>query len=115
MDLLSRRALLFIKLFQASFEYRNKEFVSQEQAYQWAKAIAARDSGAAPSILESEDPYVNKKKLCGEGDESEDWKRTDIATLRAITNSKFKQNKFWGNDSQPHLTPNSMSELDKSS
>lgn len=81
--------------FPANLEYRNKEFVSSEQAFQWARATHANDHEAAKKILESEDPFTIKRYGEEVGD-SEKWKKVDIDTLRTITLCKFRQNRKLG-------------------
>lgn len=78
--------------YPAPLTYRNKEFVSAEQAFQWARAIHAKKFDAAHNILINEDPYVIKK-LGEEVGDSETWKLIDVETLRTVTYLKFKQNR----------------------
>lgn len=81
--------------FPANVTYRNKEFVSSEQAFQWARATHANDLNAANNILESVDPFTIKKYGEEVGD-SDTWKLIDVETLRTITLNKFKQNRRLG-------------------
>lgn len=81
--------------FPAPVVYRNKEFVSAEQAFQWTRATHAGKTEIANDILMNEDPYVIKK-LGEEAGDSDPWKLIDIDTLRTITHLKFKQNRRLG-------------------
>lgn len=78
--------------YPAPLTYRNKEFVSAEQAFQWARAIHAKKFAAAHDILVNIDPYTIKR-LGEEVGDSEPWKLIDVDTLRSITYLKFKQNR----------------------
>lgn len=81
--------------FPVTLEYKNKEFVSAEQAFQWVRATHANDIEAANNILETEDPFSIKRYGEEVGD-SAAWKLIDIDTLRSITLQKFKQNRRLG-------------------
>lgn len=74
------------------FYYKDKLFTSAEQAFQWAKAIAADYHHTAKSILALEDPY-EIKHLSFDVPQTEQWSRSEVDTMRAIVYAKFSQNR----------------------
>lgn len=84
--------LCYISNFYPSpLTYKKKDFVSAEQAFQWAKATNNGDTAAASDILAKEDPFTIKK--IGDGVETTDsWRKQEADTLRAVAYNKFRQN-----------------------
>lgn len=74
--------------FPATLEYRNKEFVSAEQVFQWVRATHANDTDAANNILETEDPFSIKRYGEEVGD-SAAWKLIDVDTLRSRNSGRI--------------------------
>lgn len=81
--------------YRAPFLYKDRPFVSSEQAFQWHKAINANDLDKARRIISSEDPY-EIKQLGSEVEITEEWVLSEIETLRAINYAKFSQNRLLG-------------------
>lgn len=78
-------------MYPCEFNYRNKPFLSSEQAYQWEKALNAGEVSRAREILFMTDAFSAKK----EGDSitpSDQWDNLKEDTLLKIVYQKFKQN-----------------------
>lgn len=72
--------------------YKDKQFSSAEQAFQWRKATHHNDQQAINKIMENDDPYVIKK-IGEEITTSHNWKQDDEEILYEIVRQKFLQNK----------------------
>lgn len=72
--------------------YKDKQFTSAEQAFQWRKASHHNDIQAINKILENDDPYIIKK-LGEDITTNHNWKQDEEEILFEIVRQKFLQNR----------------------
>lgn len=81
--------------YRSPFIYKEKPFVSAEQAFQWMKALSANQLDTAKKILSLEDP-LTIKQIGNDIPSSDNWALSEVKTLRAIAFAKFSQNRTIG-------------------
>lgn len=75
------------------FRYKHLNFYNTEQAFMWEKAIFFNDMESAKKILETPEPYLNKRlgrKV--KGFDSERWLIAAYPIMVAVNYAKYSQN-----------------------